>query len=78
MTRIYFATNQGTYGSVEACRKVGCGSAEFADCSIFIGPDGELHIDGCDPRRAPGYWRVNKGVRLTALQRRQARAWGIV
>lgn len=33
--RIMVATNQGTYGASEACRVIGCGDPQFANCDIY-------------------------------------------
>ena len=33
--RVMVATNQGTYGASEACRKVGTGDPHFANCDIY-------------------------------------------
>jgi hypothetical protein len=55
---VLMETNQGTYGTVEACRKVGCGSPEFADRNVYerVG-DGARRATGPKAERAPGCMR---------------------
>ena len=57
-TWVLVATNQGTYGAAEACRKVGTGDPRHADCNIYeqVGT-GKRRVEGCDFDRAPGYMR---------------------
>ena len=56
-TEVMIATNQGTYGAVEACRAIGCGSPEFADCDVYETPLGVRRVRGCDMANAPGRMR---------------------
>ena len=54
---ILVATNQGTYGAAEACKAVGCGSPEFADCNVYETPLGARRVRGCRMADAPGRMR---------------------
>jgi hypothetical protein len=69
---VQVGTNQGTYGAIEACQAVGCGSPEFADCNIYeqVGT-GERRAEGCDPDRAPGRIR-RSNAELSDCQRQLA------
>lgn len=51
-------TNEGTYGSGEAMRKIGCGDPQFANYTIYerVG-SGARRVQGCTPEKAPGYGR---------------------
>lgn len=51
------ATNQGTYGAVEACRKVGCGDPAFANRNEYETVGGSKRSEGPDLDDAPGYMR---------------------
>jgi hypothetical protein len=63
-------TNSGTYGAAEACRKIGSGSSEFADYTIYerVG-DGSRRTVGCDPTSAPGRARRINADQLAARRK---------
>jgi hypothetical protein len=51
------ATNEGTYGSAEARRKVGCGDPQFADRRVYETVGGARRETGPAEDRAPGHMR---------------------
>ena len=51
----WIATNQGTYGAEEACRKCGSGDPQFANREVYENLDGTQYATGPDEEDAPGY-----------------------
>lgn len=54
-------TNQGTYGDVEACRKVGTGDPRHANRDVYQRVNGTRYSRGPDEADAPGRMRVLTG-----------------
>lgn len=77
--RVLVATNQGTYGSAEACRAIGTGDPKFANCDIYETVGGGRIVVGCSEDRAPGRMRHTNQATLAekrktlATLREQAR-----
>lgn len=81
---VHVETNQGTYGSAEAARKVGCGDPAFANREVYETVGGKRRETGPGAGRAPGYMRqINADymarlraevadLRKTLRQRRQS------
>lgn len=65
-------TNEGTYGAVEACRKVGSGDPAFANRQVYETVAGERRATGPDEEDAPGRMRQLNRDSLAADRRRVA------
>jgi hypothetical protein len=71
-TRFLTATNEGTFGADEACRKVGSGDPAFATRRVYLTPAGQEHVTGPDEGRAPGRMRRMDCSPLAAARARLA------
>jgi hypothetical protein len=75
--QVMVATNQGTYGQAEACRKIGTGDPQFANCDIYetvgdapmTNADIEAKWNGVGRMRIFRDTIIAKRARLTELRR---------
>ena len=54
---VHVSTNQGTYGALEACRKIGSGDPRFANREVYETVGGARRETGPDEDCAPGRMR---------------------
>ena len=54
---VLIATNSGTFGAAEACRKVGTGDQAFATRNVYQRLDGTIYATGPNEDDAPGRMR---------------------
>jgi len=64
------ATNSGTYGSGEACKKVGTGDPMFATRSVYETVGGAVRETGPDEDDAPGTMRRINANQLSSDRKR--------
>lgn len=62
--RIYFGTNDGTFGAEECHRVTGTGEPSAGRYTIYETVGGEKVVEGCDPDDAPGYFRANEYAKI--------------
>jgi hypothetical protein len=67
------ATNEGTYGSAECFRKIGCGDPAFGNRYTYETVGGEKREKGPDADYAPGYMRTLNRDALSADRSRLSR-----
>ncbi len=69
---VHVATNSGTFGATEACRKCGSGDPRIATRNVYETVGGTRRETGPDEDSAPGRMRKLNGEEMKGLRKRLA------